>query len=160
MVGHGLIYRWYRATLLADDDEVAVGMMPPELGAQALGDALIDMRLTLRHAERAGVIPSQMRHALVEGARSLHFTERSYPVLFARADGFLPERWRPLVEPLSRWIDGHAVHQKRADALGLLRRLSDGMQASRSALPLSSPFRMTEAWAADLAAAGLSLNRA
>ena len=33
MRGHGLIYRWYRATPLADDDEVAVAMMPAELGS-------------------------------------------------------------------------------------------------------------------------------
>ena len=155
MIGHGLIYRWYRKTLLADDDEVAVAMMPPELGADALGEALIDMRLTLRLAERGGVISSEMRHALVEVARRLHFTERSYPVLCTRAASSLPSRLRPLIEPLSRWIGDQAVRQRRNDALSLLRRLADPSEVPRPAPSVSVPFRMTEAWAADLDAAGL-----
>ena len=56
MIGHGFVYRWYRRTPLADDEEVAVAMAPPELGSAALGEALINMRLTLRRAERRGVV--------------------------------------------------------------------------------------------------------
>ena len=78
MQGFGLVYRWYRATPLADDDEVAVAMTPPELGAAALSDALINMRLTLRGAERRGGIPREVRVALENAARSLHFMERTY----------------------------------------------------------------------------------
>ena len=50
MQGHGFVYRWYSLTPLADDDEVAVAMSPPELGAEALSEALINIRLTLRLA--------------------------------------------------------------------------------------------------------------
>src|SRR5215204_2105365 len=48
MAGHGFVYRWYSATPFADDDEVAVAMAPAELGARAMSEALINMRLTLR----------------------------------------------------------------------------------------------------------------
>jgi hypothetical protein len=52
MQGYGLIYRWYRATPLADDDEVAVAMSPVEMGSRPIGEALINIRLTLRLAVR------------------------------------------------------------------------------------------------------------
>jgi hypothetical protein len=157
MMGHGLIYRWYRATLLAEDDEVAVAMMPTELGAHALSEALIDMRLTFRRAERAGVIPAEMRHILVEAARRLHFTERGYTSLWECAKILLPTRLHPWVEPLVDWIGTHAVRQKRDDALGLLRRLADHPDRDPATV-VSPPFRMTEAWATDLDDAGLSLH--
>ena len=79
MVGHGLIFRWYRRTRLADDFDVAVAMAPPELGSFALSDALIDIRLTLRRAERQRIIGRKCRLFLEQGARLLHFTERTYP---------------------------------------------------------------------------------
>ena len=65
MRGYGLIYRWYRAVPFANDDEVAVAMTPSELGAQALSEALINMRLTLRRA-RAGR-PYARRHEAQAG---------------------------------------------------------------------------------------------
>jgi hypothetical protein len=151
MRGHGLIYRWYRATPLADDDEVAVAMMPAELGSQALSEALVDMRLTLRRAERCGIIPAATRRSLEGVARDLHFIDRTYPALFERARLFLPDA-RAFVDPLADWVQQHAVRQKRQDAIGLLRHLSaHGSSKPRAA----APFRMTEAWAADLDASGL-----
>ena len=70
MVGHGFVYRWYRRTPLADDEEVAVAMAPAELGSAALGEALINMRLTLRRAERPGVVGRPVRAgARTAGAR-------------------------------------------------------------------------------------------
>src|SRR5687767_4282045 len=78
MRGYGLIYRWYRAVPFANDDEVAVAMTPPELGAQPLSEALINMRLTLRRGERAGLMPSEMRHMLEDLARSTLFIHRTY----------------------------------------------------------------------------------
>src|SRR3712207_4912860 len=64
MKGFGLIYRWYRAFPFAEDDEVAVAMAPSELGAGALGDALIDMRITFNRAARGGIIPPDLREHL------------------------------------------------------------------------------------------------
>jgi hypothetical protein len=156
MRGHGLIYRWYRATLLADDDEVAVATMPPELGSQALGEALIDIRLTLRKAERCGIIPVAVRKALVDVARNLHFIERTYPQLLDRA-GYLSTCDPALLERLRCWIDNHACYQKREDALGLLNHVA-ALQAagSQEGKPPSVDFRMTEALAADLAAAAIT----
>lgn len=156
MKGYGLIYRWYRAIPFANDDEVAVAMTPPELGAQALSEALINMRITLRCGERGGVIPGEMRRALEDLARSIHFVHRTYERLFDRARSALPKEWSPLIERLERWVAEHATDQKQADAIGLLRCLAAGsVERVGQAGPQPPPFRMTEAWAADLDAAGL-----
>lgn len=153
--GHGLIYRWYRATPFADDDEVAVAMTPPELGAEPLGEALINMRITLRRGERAGVIPRDMRCMLEDLARSIHFVQRSYESLFDQARSSLPSQWFSMIDPLQRWVAEHAVDQKRADAIALLRLLAASEAPAAHADRQPGPFRMTEAWAADLEAAGL-----
>ncbi|TIQ82674.1 MAG: hypothetical protein E5X64_35880, partial [Mesorhizobium sp.] len=66
-------------TPLADDDEVAVAMCPSELGAAALSEALINIRLTLKQALRAGIINALERRSLEVLARDTHFVDRSYP---------------------------------------------------------------------------------
>jgi hypothetical protein len=154
MQGHGLIYRWYRATALADDDEVAVAMMPSELGAAALSEALIDIRLTLRLAERRHFITNELRRSLEDLARALHFVDRTYPHLFDTSFQTLPSRVHPAIATLRSWVEGHAVRQKREDALSLLRYLAKAPSPIRKP-PVGPPFRMTESWAADLDAAGL-----
>lgn len=156
MLGYGLIYRWYRATPLADDDEVAVAMMPSELGAHALSEALVNIRLTLRRAERQGLIPIQTRRTLEDLARSLYFLERTYPSLFDRAVSILPSDQGALIAPLRQWVENHASNQKREDALGLLRHIAAARNGWAPEPPdRPAPFCLTEAWAADLDAAGL-----
>jgi hypothetical protein len=159
MRGYGLIYRWYRAAPFADDDEVAVGMTPSELGAQPLSEALINMRLNLRRAERAGLLPNAMRLTLEDVARSTYFPLRTYKGLFDRARLELPSHWADLIDPLHHWILHCGIDQKRADALGLLRWLANnlGSPAAQDTKP-RQPFRMTEAWAFDLHTAGLDFN--
>ena len=153
MMGHGFVYRWYRRTLLADDEEVAVAMAPAELGSAALGEALINMRLTLRHAERRGVVGRPAREALERLARSQHFLDRSYGAMIAAARSAMAEpATLAEIDALEGWLPGNAVDAKRADAIGLLRHLSG---RGREGLPRPrSRFELTEAWAADLEAAG------
>ncbi len=153
MEGHGLIYRWYRAIPLADDDEVAVAMMPAELGSQALSDALIDIRLTLRRAERSRIISSAMRRRLEATARDLHFIDRTYTALFDKARRLLPKDEEAVIHLLETWVDEHAVRQKREDAISLLHHVAS-RRFTRAPVE-TAPFRMTEAWANDLDAAGL-----
>jgi hypothetical protein len=160
MEGHGLIYRWYRATPFADDDEVAVAMTPPELGAQPLSDALINIRLTLRHAERHGLISRADRHRLCDLARSLHFVERCYAVLFARARSALELSDGASLDALERWVMENAIDQKRVDALSLLNALAAPGDAGdrahgRAHAPAGHAFELTESWLLDLEAAGI-----
>ena len=153
MVGHGLIYRWYRRTPLADDEEVAVAMAPPELGSAPLGEALVNMRLTLRLAERRGILDAALRATLERLARRRHFLERSYPALLADARETAPGPGTPAaIDAFERWLPGNALDRKRADAIALLRHLARTGPVAPPAPRF--PFELTEAWAADLEAAG------
>lgn len=151
MEGVGFCFRWYRATPLADDDEVAVAMAPPELGSAPLSDALIDIRLTLKRARREGVIGEAARRALDEAARSLPFVDRTYDRLL-EAVGRDPAHAGE-VKRLADWLPRGAVSRKRADAVSLLRGLVATMNGEPA--PTRSEFYLTEVWAADLDAVGL-----
>jgi hypothetical protein len=154
MQGHGFIYRWYSLTPLADDDEVAVAMSPPELGSAPLSEALINIRLTLRRAMRAGIVTAEERRALETLACNTHFVDRSYPRLLADARSSLPEGSGAALDRLAGWLPTGAIDRKREDAIELLVRLAHcpEMLGQR---PVTPPFRLTEAWAYDLDAAGL-----
>jgi len=152
MRGYGVVYRWYRATPLADDDEVAVAMMPAELGSQPLSEALFDIRMTLKRAERHGLITAVMRKLIENTARDMHFIDRTYQNLFQRVRNLLPSDDAAVLHLLDKWVKQHAVRQKRQDAIGLLRHVAT--RTSTAPVEVAS-FRMTEAWAADLDAAGL-----
>ncbi|RVH84277.1 TfuA-like protein, partial [Sinorhizobium meliloti] len=145
MVGHGMIFRWYRRTVLGDDGDVAVSMAPAELASHALGDALIDIRLTLRRAERDRVIGPHLRRMLEALARSIHYSERSYKRLFSAAELDLSG---PELDRLKLWLPKEQRSQKRLDAVGLLKRLSS--RSSNLARTPGSAFELTEAFAYDM----------
>jgi hypothetical protein len=148
MIGFGLIYRWYRRIPLLDDDEVAVATTPTELGAKALGEALVNIRLTLRRLERSGIIERGLRRDMEAIAESIHFLDRNYENLFSEARAVLPSSGRDGLARLARLLPTHAVDQKRLDAVGLLHLLSEGPATLRGGPPF--PFTLTEAWAYDL----------
>lgn len=147
MIGHGLIYRWYRRHPLTDDADVTVPMAPVELGSSALGDALIDIRLSLRKAERVGVIEKWLRHYLDSLARALHFSERSFPKLFAAAENSCSPVDQ--LEALKVWLKAGAINQKRTDAVNLLKYLSNQkIDSLGERLPFE--FELTESFAHDM----------
>lgn len=154
MQGFGFIYRWYALTPLADDDEVAVAMSPPEIGAAPLSEALINIRLTLRCAVRSGILSSLERRALETLARNMHFVDRSYARLLADARFTLLPESGDALDRLAAWLPSGALDRKREDALGLLTRLARHPEVVLRR-PCTPPFLLTEAWAYDLDAAGL-----
>jgi hypothetical protein len=149
MQGYGFIFRWYSMTLLADDDEVAVAMCPPELGAAPLSEALINIRLTLRRAMRAGIVTADERRTLEQLARDTHFVDRSYPRLLADAQSAMSHGPGTSLDRLAEWLPSGALDTKREDAIGLLTNLARHPELTRKR-PDSPPFRLTEAWAYDL----------
>ena len=97
-----------------------------------MSDALINIRLTLRLAERRGLVRRADRLRLCGLARSLHFVERRYATLFAgaRAAGLGSPS---ALDALADWVAHNAVDQKHADALSLLSNsCCDARFASRS----------------------------
>ncbi len=147
MIGHGLIYRWYRRMPLADDADVAVAMAPAELGSQAMGEALVDIRRTLKKAEREGIINREFRVSLEAAARSLHFIERSYKTILSSCDSakITPEE----IQYFKTCLENYAVRQKKIDAIELLDALSLCRYASDT--PQGDIiFELTDAFAFDL----------
>jgi len=111
MTGIGLIYRWYRRWHGAPDDAVAVVHTPPELGAEALTVALIDLLMTIKRAGRQGAVTAAQAALLAQAARRLNFRDRDIAAIAAAA-GIDPGRLRPCL-----------VEQKKQDAIAALRHL-------------------------------------
>ncbi|ANK94597.1 TfuA-like domain-containing protein (plasmid) [Rhizobium sp. N6212] len=147
MIGHGMIYRWYRRHPLADDADVTVPMAPAALGSRALGDALIDISLTLRKAERAGIIQRRLRDRLETLARAIHFSERSYSRLLAAAENNRCPANQ--LQALKTWLKIGATSRKRTDAVNLLTYLA-GQKINRPNTPAPCEFELTESFANDM----------
>ena len=144
MIGVGFIYRWYRLCEFAPDDAVAVTYSPVELGCQPLSDALIDIRLTLRGARRAGLLDHAQEAFLSSAARSLHYTERSLHALIGRA-----EEAGIACNPSELASIGKS--QKRLDAEQLVCLLETYIKSGSWPTAQSIPdFVVTDAFAEDL----------
>ena len=155
MVGHGLIYRWYRRFPLADDADVAVPMAPAEFGSARLGDPLIDVRMTLRKAERTGVIDMELRGQLEKAAGTLHFRDRTYPLLLAIVEAGFGRSDQ--LAALKVWLKTGAISQKRSDAITALRLLSERRTTAHVETE-HRPFELTESFALDMKACNLLEN--
>ena len=147
MRGYGMVFRWYRRTPLADDADVAVAMAPAQLGSFPLGDALIDIRLTLRKAMLDGIIGRQLQVTLESLARSIHYTERSFGKLISIAaeHGVSNQELRAL----DLWLVGGKRKQKEADTIGLLALLSSKSFEMKKPAEARG-FELTEAFAYDM----------
>lgn len=127
MIGVGAIYRAYREGRITGDDEVAVTHAPGELGWTALTDAMIEVRASLAAAARAKIVSVETAHELRAAARSLHFSERTWPGILAAV------RWRDAAaSSLLAWLEGNAVHLKQRDALRCLDEASSGEFSHRA----------------------------
>lgn len=153
MIGSGLIYRWFRRVHTADDADVAVAMCPPELGSLALSDALVDIRTTLKRAERAGVINREDRLSLEEAARRTHFSDRNYGQIFAAARRAISAARAAQIDDLETWMRSNRASQKKLDAIALLRALS--LCQLKDCRSPREDFVLTDAWCHDLDMAGI-----
>jgi hypothetical protein len=144
MEGVGVIFEWYRDGTLEDDDEVAIAHGPSEVEFRAASEAMIDIRQTLRRAERVGVISIEVRTALEGIGKELFYPDRTYLEIFRRASTCgLP---KAELARFRQWLPGGRVNQKREDALAMLRlihrRLSEGLEPKT----VSYSFQHTSMW--------------
>lgn len=153
MAGVGVVFEAYRDGVLGptgdapfeDDDEVAVLHGPAETGFAPLTEAMVDIRLTLAAAERAGVIEPSLRAKLTEVAKDVFYGERTWERVLA---GIAVQPHRRLLA----WLPEGRVRQKRADALAMLRQIAHLLE--EDAPPVRPAFRLahTAMWAAALTA--------
>jgi TfuA protein len=119
MTGIGEIYRMYKSGELVSDDEVAL-VFDPESG-YSLSEPLINIRFTLREAERQRVLTPADHAALLAAARSIFYPQRTYARIVAAAgDKVSPE----IQERFLSFVKLHAVDRKREDALEALRHIA------------------------------------
>lgn len=95
MIGVGAIYRAYASGLIAGDDEVALAHAPGELGWRSLSEPLVEVRATLAAALRRGLLGKAAARTLLAAARAIHFTDRTWPAIFAQA-GMAEQRLPPV----------------------------------------------------------------
>lgn len=119
MTGIGEVYRMYKSGELVSDDEVAL-VFDPESGF-SLSEPLINIRFTLREAERGGIITPADHQALLAAARSVFYPQRTYGKIVAAAGETVRPETR---ERFLSFVKLHAVDRKREDAIEALRYIA------------------------------------
>ena len=152
MYGVGRIFEAYRDGRLhgvdddpfEDDDEVAVVHGPPENGYRGRSEAMVNMRCTLAHALKEGVIAEETRRALVAAAKATFFPDRGFIPLVAngRTTG-LPE---PELDAFERWLPAGRVDQKRLDAVAMLETMRGFLATDPPPARAVTAFERTTYW--------------
>ncbi|MFE6868827.1 TfuA-like protein [Kitasatospora sp. NPDC057692] len=152
MIGRGTVYSLYRDGVIDADGEVAVSHgEAPEY--RRLSESLVNIRHVLQHASAVGAITASAAARLIEAARLLPYTERSWQLLERRvaSDAELDEALRAA---LSRTAVSPGIRDiKRADALETLREVAHGSPPTGAPLDWmrSDAWRSTHlrSWAAE-----------
>ena len=144
MEGVGTVFEFYRDGSLVDDDEVAVTHGPAEAGFVSASEAMVNIRQTLRKAERLGVISTKLRVSLEKIGKELFYPERSYSALLRHA----AENGSTQAElaMLREWLPNHQVNQKRQDALLMLRAIRSRLEQGLTPKSVSYYFEQTVMW--------------
>ena len=116
MIGIGSIFHAYRRGTVVGDDEVALVHGPAEWDWRPLSVPLVDVRATLCHGLRSGVMDLAAARAMLAGARAIHYVDRTWEGVLER---FSPDR-RSKVQ-LGGWLKAEAVDQKTIDAIACIR---------------------------------------
>jgi hypothetical protein len=120
MTGIGEVYQMYRSGDLISDDEVAL-VFDPESGL-SLSEALVNIRFTLKKAERQEVITPQDHAALLAAAQAVFYPQRTYGRIVSEAGAAIDQETR---ERFLAWVKFHAVDQKRNDAVAALEHIKE-----------------------------------
>ena len=120
MQGIGLCYRLYRASVITDDDEVALVHGDASTNYAQFSEALVNARVTLRKLRRHSLLSSDQEAEMIGRFKSLHFSQRTFS-----------EYRRILVSSFGR-SEGNRIYAlfrlryrdiKREDGAKLVRRL-------------------------------------
>jgi hypothetical protein len=122
MEGLGEVYRMYADGELTSDADVALAF-DPETG-RAITEPVVNIVQMTRLAVAAAVLEETTAHQVVEMARSIYFTDLTYPALFEALSGTLPAA---ILDRFVSFADAHRREGdiKRSDALLAIARLSE-----------------------------------
>jgi hypothetical protein len=144
MIGVGRVFEAFHTGQLEDDDEVAVVHRGAEEGFAPLSEALVNIRATLERATEEATIGRDTGVALVAIGKRLHYPERDYRRILARA----AELGLPAAEldALARWLPDNAVNRKRLDAIQMLTAMNHLVRSPEWAFRVDYIFEHTDAW--------------
>jgi hypothetical protein len=144
MEGVGKIFEFYRDGVLEDDDEVAIAHGPSKTGFLNVSEAMINIRQTLREAEKLRVISKKISGSLERIGKQLFYADRSYPLICQLAlERGLPQ---DQLDRLRRWLPHGKVDQKREDALCMLRLIRQRVLRGLKPKRVSYCFQHTVMW--------------
>ena len=144
MKGIGKIYRQFRAGELTDDDEVALLHGPAEVDYLPVTEPMVNVRATVDHAHRLGVIEPSTAATLVWIAKSLFYKDRTYDAILAAATEQGLRRDAP--HRFAAWLPEGAIDQKRIDAEVMLRAVLVHLGGGAAELKVSWQLAHTFAW--------------
>lgn len=144
MEGVGAVFELYRDGILEDDDEVAVAHGPAETGFVSASEAMVNIRQTLRKAERLGVISAELRVTLEKIGKELFYPDRNYSTMlrYALENGLSQAE----LTRLQQWLPNNRVNQKREDALLMLRVIRDKLEQGLRRKTVSYSLEQTVMW--------------
>ncbi|GIE91016.1 TfuA-like protein [Actinoplanes regularis] len=150
MRGAGTVFELYRDGVVTDDDEVAVVHAPAEEDHRSMSEPLVNLRVALDRAARAGVLTTGEASRLLETGRALPFRARGRRALQRAAKG------GPAGDSFERfaaWDAAHPTDVKAEDARLLLRLAAAGDRALRPRDAADTPIEnvdtyIMEAWTA------------
>lgn len=143
MVGVGRIYEAYRNGTLDADDEVAVAHASAEDGFRRSSEAMVDIRYTVEHAQRAGVLRGTQGGTILEEAKRLFYADRIWPAILSRCRARADPR---SFDELEAWLPGGRVEQKRLDGLALIETMRRARQEHPGPLRVDFHFEHTDVW--------------
>jgi len=115
MIGIGKIFELYKKGIIDSDDEVAVIFSEEDYKLQS--EALIDIRYTLYHAYKNGIIDRDIKRLILRIAKSTYFPYRNYNELFERISGTIDEH---ILTRLQQYVKNHRRSLKEEDAIKLI----------------------------------------
>lgn len=131
MEGIGSIYHMYADGILDGDDEVALLHASQADGYRPLSDALVNIRVNVQRALRERIIDRATASAIVNLAKRMHFTERTYANVLSHLTHSGLRHWDGAkLNAFQDYVDRCGVDQKREDAIALVGAVIDRMQTS------------------------------
>ncbi len=152
MIGYGKIYEAYSAGVLPpfvdevfeDDDEVAVIHGPAQLAYPSMSDAMVNIRFTLAQALKDKVIDRACLNELTRIAKSLFYPERTHKKIIELAQQTLEAN--SLLIAYEKWLEEHAVDQKKLDALGMLNQIARDLSTTDKSVKSTFTLQQTSQW--------------
>jgi hypothetical protein len=161
MRGIGTVFELYRDGVVTDDDEVAVVHGPAEENHRALSEPLVNLRVAVDRAARAGAVSVGEGQRLLAIGRAMPFRARGRRALQRAARAQLSD---DSFDRFAAWSAAHPTEVKTEDARLLLRSAALGAPELCPRGPADTPIEhvdtyLMEAWQARTRGRSVGANR-